>query len=58
MEDISHYMSHICKPVVHIAFIHLHIISNMIEIFTTITTQHITYVTNMEKYTRMHSSKI
>ena len=44
MEDISysHYVSHICKPVVNTAFIHLHIIPNMIEICTTITTQHIT----------------
>ena len=60
MRDISysHYVSHICKTVVNTAFIHLHFIPNMIEICTTITTQHITYVTNMEKYTRMHSSKI
>ena len=60
MGDISysHYVSHIYKPVVNTAFIHLHIIPNMIEICTTITytTHHI--CNKYGKYTRMHSSKI
>ena len=43
------------QTIVNTAFIHLHIIPNVIE---TRSTQYITHVTNMEKYTRMHSSKI
>ena len=45
MGDISysHYVNHICKPVVNTAFIHLHIIPHVIEIRSTITytTHHI-----------------